>query len=160
MSFTSSSSFFIPAQHHGYPDMPNILVILLASIAIKFPKLKQKKFLKSYVEEIACTFHSKLNFILVRRVGSHILLASFPSPHYVPISKNPEEHCSLFPVERGLLATLTFSLGYGHTGYPMPESIQLFSLSLSSKPHSCTCFSASRFLQINAHCPMNARGSP
>ena len=54
-----------------------------------------------------CTFHGKLNLLLVRMVLPHIFLASFLSFHYVPISETPEEHSFLFPVEGGLPATLT-----------------------------------------------------
>lgn len=52
------------------------------------------------MEETVCTFYCKLNFILGRMVRSHILLASFPSLHDVPISETPKKHRSLFPVEK------------------------------------------------------------
>lgn len=82
------------------------------------------------------TFYGQFNFILVRMVLPPILLASIPNPNCVPISDTPEQHSLLFPVESGLLATPTSSLGLGWWTTPcqLPLNCVLCRFPLSHSP--------------------------
>lgn len=95
--------------------MPNILVIVFSEFSYQVLRIKQKSVFcsKSYVGKTVCTFHRKLNFILVGMVLPQILVASFPNPHCTPISEIPEHLSFLLPVEGGLPATPTSAPGLG-----------------------------------------------